>query len=474
MSQVKIIATIGPRTNNIDSLKALHKAGMDVARLNGSHADLDWHKETLSLLRQAVPDVPVLLDLPGRKVRVTNLHQGRAIKAQDTVVLTSVQGDEAIGKIAVNYPELHQDVQPGDTIWLDDGNLLLNVMEISGLDVVCRAENAITLTNGKGVHVPQMHYRPAVISQREHELISFAIEHGVEFVGASFVGLPSDVEAIRSLINGRGPEIVAKIETQPALDNLAELIDVADALMIDRGDLSVETRSENVALLQKRILETAHGSSCPVIVATEILQSMVHSPTPTKAEITDITTSVLDKASALMLSAETAVGDFPVEAVTVMRRVADAASRHLQDSLIGEKRNSDDTVPQAIGDAIALISQNLEITKIVAITISGYAARMVSGKMPRQPILAVTNDQNAARRFNLMPGTRGIYLDIAFSRTSLQHIPECLELLWRQGELVDEDLILVTAVGYPKSGNRMNLIETHSVADLRDSLGWTR
>jgi len=474
MSQVKIIATIGPRTNNIESLKAMRAAGMDVARLNGSHADLKWHKETLDLLREAVPDVPVLLDLPGRKIRITNLQEPMQIKAQDTVILTSDQDYRADKKIAINYPELSQDVKSGDTIWLDDGNLLLKVTEVKASDVVCHAENALTLTHGKGVHIPQLHYRPAIISQKEHELISFAIENGVEFLGASFVGSPSDVEAIRKLIDGRGPEIVAKIETQPAMENLAELIEVSDALMIDRGDLSVETRTKNVALLQKQILAEANGSSCPVIVATEILQSMVHSPIPTKAEITDITASVLDKATALMLSAETAVGDFPIEAIATMRRVADAASQYLQDSLSNGTQGSLETVPEAIGGAIALICRNLDITKIVAITISGYAARMVSGKMPRQPILAVTNDRNVARRFNLMPGTTGIYLDIEFSRTNTEHIPACLEALWRQGNLVDEDLILVTAVGYPKSGNRMNLIQTHRVADLRDSLDWTK
>lgn len=473
MSQVKIIATIGPRTNNGAMLKAMRLAGMDIARLNGSHGDLDWHKETLSLLRRTVPDVPVLLDLPGSKVRITNLQREMNVSAQDRVILTSVQGSSSNVKVAIDYPELHLDVQAGDTILVDDGNLRLKVLEIAGQDVICRAENSIILKNGKGVHVPRPNSRTVTISQKDQELISFATDNEVEFIGASFVESRSDIEAIRSLIGGRGTEIVAKIETQSALDNLSELIESADALMIDRGDLSVETQSVNVALLQKRILEEANGSSCPVIVATEILHSMVHSPTPTKAEISDITASVLDKASALMLSAETAVGEFPVEAITVMRRVADAASEYLQTSRSAGIQHSVDTVPQAIGDAIALICRNLEVTKIVAITISGYAARMVSAKMPRQPILAVTNDRMAARRFNLLPGTKGIHLDIPFSRTSTQHIPACLELLWRQRELVDEDLILVTAVSYPKSGNRMNLIQTHRVADLRESLGWT-
>jgi len=472
MNQIKIVATIGPRTNNEKSLKELHKAGMNVARLNGSHGNIDWHSETLSMIRRAIPDVPVLLDLPGRKVRIVDLHKEIDISAQDTVVLTSADPGTVNGKVQLDYPNFSEAVRVGEIILVDDGSLLLEVREISGPDVICRAQNSILLKNGKGVHIPRPNYRSEMISDWDKKLIAFASERGVDFLGASFVETPADVIAIRSLVNGRGPEIVVKIETQQALDNLLELIEVADALMIDRGDLSVETRSENVALLQKRILKEAAATSCPVIVATEILESMIHSPAPTKAEISDITASVLDQASALMLSAETAIGEYPVEAVSTMRRVADAASEHLQASQRPERNSRVDTVPQAVGDAIALICQNLEITKIVAITISGYAARMVSSKMPRQPIIAVTNDQNAARRFNLLPGTKGVYLDIPFSRTSTQHIPLCLEQLWRKGELVDEDLILVTAVSYPRSGNRMNLVQTHLVADLKNNLGW--
>jgi pyruvate kinase len=474
MSQVKIVATIGPRTNNEKSLKELRRAGMDVARLNGSHGDIDWHSETLSMIRRAIPDVPVLLDLPGRKVRIVNLHEEIDITAGDTVVLASAHGNDGSGngKVQVDYPNLNEAVQTGEIILVDDGSFLLEVREITGQDVVCRAQNSILLKNGKGVHIPRPNYRSEIISEWDKKLIEFASKREIDFLGASFVEVPADVKAIRSLVNRRGPEIVVKIETQQALDNLAKLIEVADALMIDRGDLSVETRSENVALLQKKILKEAAATSCPVIIATEILESMIHSPAPTKAEIGDITTSVLDQASALMLSAETAIGEYPVEAVSTMRHVADAASLHLQASQRSDNDSHVDTVPQAVGDAIALICQNLEITKIVAITISGYAARMVSSKMPKQPILAVTNDQNAARRFNLLPGTKGLYLDIPFSRTSTQHIPLCLEQLWRHGELVDEDLILVTAVGYPRSGNRMNLIQTHLMADLKDSLGW--
>jgi len=205
-----------------------------------------------------------------------------------------------------------------------------------------------------------------------------------------------------------------------------------------------------------------------------MLHSMIDSPVPTKAEISDITNAVLEGASALMLSGETAVGKHPIEAVSLMRRVADVASEHLEETGQGECGITADSIPQAMADAVALMCRRLPITKIVVITISGFAGRMLAATMPRQPILAVSNDAQAARGFNLFLGTRGIHVDVPFSRTSLDHVPRILGELWRRGELVAEDLILVTTVGYPNSGNRMNLIETHRVSDLCENLGWSR
>jgi pyruvate kinase len=243
--------------------------------------------------------------------------------------------------------------------------------------------------------------------------------------------------------------------------------------MIDRGDLAVETSLHSIALMQKRILAAAHEGNKPAIVATEMLHSMILTPFPTKAEVTDITNAVLDGAAAVMLSGETAIGNFPVEAVSTMRQIADEASAHLQARLDHDDNGGAFSVPEAIGDAIALVCRRLPVTKIVAVTISGYAARTLAARMPRQPILAVSNDAAAARSFELLPGTQGVHVDIPFVRTSTDHIPKCLEALWRSGKLTDDDLVLVTSVGYPRSGNRMNLIQTHNVADLRESLGWS-
>lgn len=474
MSQVKIVATIGPETDNAKSLEALSQAGMNIARLNGSHGDFDWHKRAIELIRRTLPDVPILLDLPGTKIRTADVSHEFALDAGQRIVLTTTQSDISQAKVMVDFPELHSHVGIGDSIGMDDGSFALIVDDIASPEVICHAEHGGTIRNGQGVHLLTRNHSPGAVTTKDRELIAFAVSQAVDFVGVSFVETASDVQAVRDLIGVGGPQIVCKIETGPALDNLQELMDVSDVLMIDRGDLSVQTDPETVALKQKDVLNKANIAAIPVIVATEILQSMIDHPVPTKAEISDITNLVLDGAAALMLSGETAVGEFPVEAVSLMRRVSDRVSESME--LSAESRNGTigTSVPHAIGDAIAVICQNLEVDKIVAITISGYAARMISAQKPNQPILAVSNEPDAARRFNLLRGVKGVYVDVSFSRTNLDHIPQCLEALWRRGELEDEDLILVTGVGYPKSGNRMNLIETHIVADLRDSLGWLK
>jgi pyruvate kinase len=227
-----------------------------------------------------------------------------------------------------------------------------------------------------------------------------------------------------------------------------------------------------MAVFQKQILMTAQAAGRPVIVATEMLHTKIGNSFPTKAEVSDITNAVLDGCAATMLSGETAIGKFPEQAVSIMRRIADAASTHQQNKLDGFPVRSSATVPQAIEDAIALICRNLAVTKIVAVTISGYAARMIAARQPRQPILAVSNDARAARGFNLLPGTEGIFIDIPFPRSSTDHIVQCMKELWLRGKLDEDDLVLVTAVGYPRSGNRMNLIQTHNVRDLIETLGW--
>ncbi len=482
MSRTKIVATIGPATNSAAALSALHEAGMDIVRLNGSHADLDWHAETIALVRATLPLVPILLDIPGRKIRTTDLAHEPTFAVGDQIVLTTETGHDGTEKVPVNYPSLHEAVAPGREILADDGTLGFTVVEVRGRDIVCRAETKGTLRSRKGINVPGLSFDGALVTDRDRGIIDFARAKGVDFVGISFVESADHIEAIRDLIGGPIPSIVSKIENERGFANMSEVIAATDAVMIDRGDLSVETRFETLSLYQKRILDVANKAGKPVIVATEMLHSMIESSQPTKAEISDITNAVLDGCAATMLSGETAVGDHPVRAVSVMRRIADAAVSHMQDVQDEHLRDVRDghgnrpgrSSPEVMGDAVALICRSLPITKIVAVTRSGYAARMVAAGRPRQPILAVSDDAAAVCGFNLFPGTRGILVDVAFSRRSTDHIVACLEALWRQGQLEDDDFIVVTAVGYPRSGTRMNLVQTHHIADLVETLGWRR
>lgn len=476
MSRIKIVATIGPVTNDAESLRALADAGMNVARLNGSHATLDWHAKAIALLREVLPHVPILLDIPGRKIRTGQLAHEPTFRKGDIVVLTTEEGHDGSRKVPVNYARLHEDLTPGAVVLADDGTLRFTVAEVHGHDIHCRAEMAGQLRSRKGINVPYVKLRTELVTDRDRHMVDFAKQHGVDFIGVSFVESAVHVEAIRKLVDGTTPRIVSKVENQGGLDHLDEIVEATDAVMIDRGDLSVETNIEGLALFQKRILGVARGQGKPVIVATEMLHTMIENDFPTKAEVSDITNAVLDGCAATMLSGETAIGAHPTGAVNVMRRIATAAEAHLQiqlDDHSGEfaiRRTR--SVPQAIEDAVALVCRQLPITKIVAVSISGYAARMVAARQPRQPILAVSNDAAAARSFNLLPGTEGFFCEIPFTRGSTDHIVACLHALWRSGKLVEDDLILVTAVAYPRSGNRMNLLQTHAVSDLIGTLKW--
>ena len=468
---IKIVATIGPVSCNAEMLRDLHAAGMSVARLNGSHATLDWHSMAIRLIRATVPAVPILLDMPGRKIRTAKQGTHREIKRGDAIILTSSLDAMDSDRIVVDTEVLHSRITVGDTVQMDDGNLRLTVDRINDQDVVCLAQNDWVLLDAKGVHFPGLRVNTDSVTTQDRVLIDFAIDQDVDFVGASFVETADDVAAIRSIVGPAGPSIIAKIETESAVAHVGAIAAAADALMIDRGDLSVETNIHEVAILQKRVLAAAASAATPVIVATEILHSMINNPIPTKAEVSDITNAVLDRASALMLSAETAIGKYPVESVELMTKVANASVSQMQATLDGSDSRASD-IPEAIGEAIALICRRLDITKIVAVTQGGFAARMTAIQMPRQSIIGVTNSEETARRLNLYPGTEGVCVDVTFSRTNMDHVPTCLHRLWTMGMIKDEDLILVTALGYPRSGNRMNLIETHLVADLREALGW--
>ena len=472
MSRMKIVATIGPRTDDEASVLALVGAGMDVARLNGSHADLAWHAATIALLRRVAPAIPILFDAPGRKIRTRQLAVEPTFAVGDELVLTSGEGDGRDGRVGVTSDTLHELLFGGERILADDGSLRFTVLRVEGRDVVCRAEIAGTLRSAKGINVPALNLSVDELTDRDNRVLDFAREQAVDFVGISFVDGKDLIDRVRAKLGAGGPRVVAKVESGNGMAHLEEIITAADVVMIDRGDLSVETNLEGIALAQKHIVSTATRLGKPVIIATEMLNSMIENSVPTKAEVTDISNAILDGASALMLSGETAIGKFPIQAVETMRRIAEVVAEAVVPPAPAASDDETLSVPRAMGEAVALVSRMLPVTKIVAITRSGYAARVVANFRPRQEILVVTDDPATARTANLLFGCRGVGVEIPFLRRSTDHIAACLEELWHRGLIVATDIVLVTSVGYPRSGRRMNLIQTHSVADLRETLGW--
>lgn len=472
MSRTGIVCTIGPGSLDAATLVALRDEGMTVARLNGSHSTLDWHRQAIAGLRRAVPDIPILLDIPGRKIRTTQLAHEPCFDLGDRIVLTTDLGHDGRAKVPVNYPDLHLDLQPGHTIRADDGMLRFTVERIDGTDIVCRAETAGQLRSRKGINVPFVTLNTPPVTPRDGEMIGFARETGVDFIGISFVDSADHVRKVRDLIAATAPRIVAKIENQGGLDHMDEIIEATDAIMIDRGDLSVETSLSDVALRQKKIIAAARRHGRPVIVATEMAHTMIENPFPTKAEVSDITNAVLDGCAATMLSGETAVGRFPRETVRLMHQVAEAAEQHIQQDLAAIAPDLGLSIPEVMGQVIPMLCRALPISKIVAVTRSGFAARMIAVHRPRQPILAVTDDADAVRSFNLIPGTTGIHSDVPFPRKSTDHIGDVLQMLWRTGRLDDTDIVLATGVVYPHPGNRMNCLQVNRIADLIATLGW--
>lgn len=469
LSHTKIVATIGPATASAEGLKSLYQSGMRIARLNGSHNNLEWHQKIISQIHKILPELPILLDIPGKKIRTMYLKNEPSFNVGDLLVLTSEKFYKGSNKIPVSYENLHLHLEVGNQILADDGTLRFIVTQLNGKDITIRAEVAGTLKSRKGINVPQVKLIPDLITLADIEMINFAQSNEVDYIGLSFVESMEQVEAYKTAVGKIGrPRIISKIENQAGYDNMLEIIKISDGIMIDRGDLSVETQLETIALMQKEIIRVSRANFKPVIVATEMLHTMTENSFPTKAEVSDICNAVLDGASGVMLSGETAIGNNPDLAVQLMNRVAFKAESYL--SSIDDMKDSPDN-PQEnsrlIADAINLICKGGNVTKIISITRTGYSARVLSSKNLKQDIFAVSDDFNAAKSFNLYSGVEGVFWPKRFPSEGAEHVLEIVKFLYTKGKINDLDKILTVAAIYPVSGQFMNSIQVHSVSDLK-------
>ena len=414
MRKTKIICTLGPAVDSEDMIRTLIRSGMDAARFNFSHGSHPEHLERLSLLK-AVRDamgrpVATILDTKGPEIRIRNFDtKSISLEAGDTFTLTTREevGDQT--HVSVCYPKLHQEVAPGQEILIDDGLVAIRVDEIRGEDIVCTVENGGTLSANKSINIPGVHIHLPALTEKDVADIRFGVENDFDFIAASFVRQASDVEAVRQVLQDCGGEsvkIIAKIENQEGVDNIDEILAAADGIMVARGDLGVEIPAAKVPILQKKIIRKGLQAGKPVITATQMLDSMMRNPRPTRAEVSDVANAVFDGTSCVMLSGETAGGKYPVEALTAMTGIVEEAEasidywRHFQKQRVVPASNIND----AITHTCCLTAKDLDAKAILAATNSGRTARMICRFRPSCPVAALTMHEKVRRQLNICWG----------------------------------------------------------------------
>lgn len=454
MKKTKIICTMGPNTGDRELLKALALNGMDIARFNFSHGDYAEQKERLDLLKSIRDelDIPVaaLLDTKGPEIRTGLLKDGRKVTLRegDTFTLTTrdVVGDNAVGHI--NYSGLNDDVAPGNKILIDDGLIELEVRQVDGTDIVCRVVNGGELGERKGVNVPNVKIKLPALTEKDKEDIRFGIEQGFDFIAASFVRNASAIREIREILdaNGANMGIIAKIENAEGIGNIDSIIEASDGIMIARGDMGVEIPPERVPYIQKLIIRKCNEACKPVITATQMLDSMIRNPRPTRAEVTDVANAVYDGTDAVMLSGETAMGKYPLEALKMMAHIAEESERHLDYSYYRQRRISrenETNISNAVCYSSVATAHNLKAAAIVAPSISGFTTRMLSKWRPGALIIGLSPSMAAVRQMQIYWGVRPFHAKRAESTDDLVHAS--LELLKGKEIIGKGDVVVVTA-----------------------------
>ena len=474
MRKTKIVCTIGPASESLETIKKLIEAGMNVARLNFSHGDYEEHGRRIQLIRQASRElnktVAILLDTKGPEIRLGTLKEEPIDLIQGeyiTLTTEDIIGDRH--RIPVTYKNLPNDISVGATILIDDGLIGLTVVDIQGTEIKCRINNSGPIRSKKGVNVPGADISLPGMTEKDARDIEFGISQGIDFIAASYVRRPSDVLEIRELLerhNASDIQIISKIENQQGVDNVDEILDVSDGLMVARGDLGVEIPAEEVPLVQKRLIEKCNRAGKPVITATQMLDSMQRNPRPTRAEASDVANAIFDGTDAIMLSGETAAGKYPVESVLTMSRIAERAESALNHREIYSKQVSAQkmSVTEAVCQAVSIAALELDARAIVTPTESGFTARMVSKYRPKSPIIAITPDEKVARRLTLVWGV--LPINSRMPDTTDKLIETAVQEAMNTGLVRLGDTIVITA-GVPVGlTGSTNLIKIHNVGEL--------
>lgn len=476
MPRTKIVCTIGPVSSSPEVMRGLMRAGMDVARINFSHGDYATHARSIATLRWVAEEegrlVAVMADLQGPKLRVGEIEGGAVeLREGDVVTLTSRLRPDATGEIPVPHPQLLHDLRPGQSVLLDDGRLELVVVRAGEGNLKCRVVAGGQLTSHKGINVPGAALHFSALTSKDREDALFALEQGVDFFALSFVHRPADVRELRQFLKGRGANasIIAKIEKPEALSVFDEIMAEADGIMVARGDLGVETPAEEVPFHQKSIIRACNQAGKPVITATQMLQTMIENPRPTRAEASDIVNAILDGTDAVMLSGETAVGRYPIGAVETMATICANAEAHLPCGRLlymGDGDHRHGTVTEAISCAAVEIASEVEARAIVTATMSGMTARMVARHRPSVPIVAVTPSRMTLFRLMLVWGVEPVL--VSEFKTTDEMVRVMVRAACEKGVVAWGDLVVLTA-GVPFGGGGTNMLEVHMVGENEEA-----
>ena len=472
MRKTKIICTLGPSTDKDGVLRELIANGMNVARFNFSHGSHEEHKGRLDLLKSLREElgkpVAALLDTKGPEIRLKDFKNGtEMLEAGQTFTLTTrdVEGTKEI--CSITYKDLPQDVAPGGTIMLDDGLIKLQIQTVNDTDIVCTVLNNGKIKNKKGVNVPGVHLSMPYMSQRDKDDIIFGIEQGFDFIAASFVRTAQDVYEIRNLLNeyDSNIRIIAKIENREGVNNIDSILAAADAVMVARGDLGVEIDFTELPGIQKNIIERSFSFGKPIVTATQMLDSMMVNPRPTRAEISDVANAIYDGTSAIMLSGETAAGAYPVEALKTMSAIAERTEteNHARVEYLTEATNGKISVSDATAHAACLTAKDVNAAAIVTVSESGTTARLLSKYRPQQPIIACVMKEQVQRQLSLSWGITSLMMPLAHSTDEL--IEMSTALAKENGFLHNGELAVVTA-GVPVGiSGTTNMIKIHMVGN---------
>ena len=471
MRKTKIICTLGPSTDQEGVLRELVANGMNVARFNFSHGSHEEHLgrfEKLKAIREELgKPVAALLDTKGPEIRLKDFKNGtEMLEAGQTFTLTTreVEGTKEI--CSITYKDLPQDVQPGGTIMLDDGLIKLQIITVNDTDIVCKVLNNGKIKNKKGVNVPGVHLSMPYMSQRDRDDIIFGAQQGFDFIAASFVRTAQDVYDIRNLLNEYDSDIriIAKIENREGVNNIDSILAAADAVMVARGDLGVEIDFTELPGIQKNIIERSFSFGKPIVTATQMLDSMIVNPRPTRAEISDVANAIYDGTSAIMLSGETAAGAYPVDALKTMSAIAERTEQENHARFVPLAENTGKiSVSDATAHAACLTAKDVNAAAIVTVSESGNTARLLSKYRPKQPIIACVMDEQVQRQLSLSWGITSLLMGPAHSTDEL--IEMSTALAEKNGYLHNGELAVVTA-GVPVGvSGTTNMIKIHMVGN---------